>query len=101
MPPKRVGGVLSESVNRWSVVSPGVKTRYQCSGIVSHQTSSFNFFENIQSQINTFPGRQNECPFLPDENGGYTKQGDDSHFKRDLRICIVQRDHDYCKVPGR
>ena len=31
--------------------------------------------------------------------GWYAKQGDDSHFQRDLRICIVQRDHDYCRVP--
>ena len=30
------GGVLSESVDRWSVDSPGVKPPYQCSGIVSH-----------------------------------------------------------------
>ena len=36
---KRLAGVLSESVNKRSVVSVGVKTPYQCSGIVSHQTS--------------------------------------------------------------
>ena len=70
MPPKRVGGVLSESVNRGSVVSPEVKTPYQCFGIVSHLTSSFNFFENVQFQINSFPSRQYECPFIPDEKGG-------------------------------
>ena len=72
MPPKRVGGILPESVNRGSVVSPGVETPYQCSRVVSHQTSGW--------------GR------------GYTKQGDDSHFQRDLAICMVQRDHDYCRV---
>ena len=32
--------------------------------------------------------------------GGYTKQGDDCHFQRDLGIGIVQRDHDYCRVPA-
>ena len=90
---------MSESINRGSVVSPSVKTPYQCSGIVSHQTSSFNFFENVKSQINPFPSRQYECPFIPDENGGYTKQGDDSHFQRDLAIRTVQRDHDYCRAP--
>ena len=31
---------------------------------------------------------------------GYTKQGDDSHFQRDLGICIVQRDYDYSRVPA-
>ena len=70
MPPKRVGGVLSESVNKGSVVSPGVKPPYQCSEIVSHQTSPFNVFENVQSQNNPFPGRQYEWPFVPDEDGG-------------------------------
>ena len=100
MPPKRVGGVLSESVNRGSLVSLGVKTPYQCSGIVSHQTSSFNFFENAQSQINPFPSRQYGCPFISDENGRYTKQGDDSHYQRDLGIRIEQRDHDYCRAPA-
>ena len=69
MPPRRVGGVLSVSVNRWSVVSPGVKTPYQCSGSVSHQTSFFNFPENVRSQINPFPSRKYECPFVTDENG--------------------------------
>ena len=44
-----LGGVLSESVNRRLVVSPGVKPPCQCSGIVSHQTSPFNVFENVQS----------------------------------------------------
>ena len=59
---KGLGGVLSENVNMGSVVPPGVKTPYQCcSGIVSHQTSSFNFFENAQSQINPSPSRQYEC----------------------------------------
>ena len=67
---KGLGGVLSESVSRGSVVSPGVKTPYQCSEIVSHQTSSFNLFENVQSQINPFPSRQYKWPFIPDENGG-------------------------------
>ena len=36
------------------------------------------------------------------EGGGLHKtrrQGDDSHFQRDLEILIVQRDHDYCGVP--
>ena len=33
--------------------------------------------------------------------GGYTKKGDDSHLQRDLGIRIVQRDHDYCRVPAR
>ena len=37
---------------------------------------------------------------IPDENGGYTKQGDDSHFQGDLGIRIDQRDHDYCRVPA-
>ena len=92
------GGVLSESVNRGSVISPEVKPPYQCSGIVSHQNSLFNVFENVQSQINSFPSRQCECPFVTDENGRYTKQGDDSHFQRELRISIVQRDYDYCRV---
>ena len=32
--------------------------------------------------------------------GGYTKQGDDSHFQRDLGIRIAQRDHDYRRVPA-
>ena len=64
MPSKMVGGVLSESVNRGSVDSPGVKPPYQCSGIVSHQTSPFNIFENIQWGV----------------------QGDDNHFQRDLGI---------------
>ena len=82
------------------MVSPEVKTPYQCFGIVSHLTSSFNFFENVQFQINSFPSRQYECPFIPDENGGYTKQGDDSHFQRDLAIRIVLRHHDYCRVPA-
>ena len=41
---KGLGSLLLEGINRGSVVSPGVKTPYQCSGIVSHQTSSFNFF---------------------------------------------------------
>ena len=72
MPPKRVGGILSESVNSGSVVSPGVETPYQCSRVVSHQTSGW--------------GR------------GYTKQGNGSHFQRDLAICNVQRDHDYCRL---
>ena len=94
------GGVLSESVNRGSVISPEVKPPYQCSGIVSHQNSLFNVFENVQSQINSFPSRQCECPFVTDENGRYTKQGDDSHFQRELRISIVQRDYDYCRVPA-
>ena len=30
-------------------------------------------FSNVQSHINPLPGRQYECPFVPDENGGYTK----------------------------
>ena len=101
---KGLGGVLSGSVNRGSVVSPGVKSPYQCSGIVSHQICPFNVFENVQSQINPFPGRQYECPFLPDENGwgggGYAKQGDDSYFQRDLGICTIQRDPAYCRVPA-
>ena len=87
MPPKRVG----EGKRIVRKCPQGVP--YQCSGIVSHQTSPFNVFENVQSQINPFPGRQYECPFVPDENGGYTKQGDDSQFQGDLGICIVQRDH--------
>ena len=33
---KKRWGVLSESVHRASVVSPGVKPPYQCSGIVIH-----------------------------------------------------------------
>ena len=66
MPPKRIGGRIVTG----TMVSPGVKPPYQCSGIVSHQTSPFNVFENVQSQINPLPGRQYECPFLPDENGG-------------------------------
>ena len=82
------------------MVSPGVKPPYQCSRIVSHQTSPFNTFKNLQSQISPFPSRQYERPFIPDETGGYTKQGDDSHFQRDLGICIVQRDHAYCRVPA-
>ena len=73
MPPKRVGGVLPGSVNRWSVVSPEVKTPYQCSGCVSHQTSFFNFLENVRSQINPFPSRKYECLFVPDENGRGTQ----------------------------
>ena len=81
---KGLGDILSESGNRASVDSPGVKHSYQCSGVVSHQTSSFNVFENVQSQISPFPSRQYECPFITDENGGYTKQGDDSHFQRGI-----------------
>ena len=73
MPPKRVGGVLPGSVNRWSVVSPEVKTPYQCSGCVSHQTSFFNFLENVRSQINPFPSRKYECLLVPDENGRGTQ----------------------------
>ena len=38
--------------------------------------------------------------FILDENERYTKQGDDSHFQRDLGICIVQNDHAYCRVPA-
>ena len=80
MPQKGLRDVLSESVNRGSVVSVGVKPPYQCSGIVSHQTSSFNVFGNVQSQINPFPGRQYECLFLPDENGGvHPKRFDNFH----------------------
>ena len=37
-------------------------------------------------------------PFHSCENGGYTKQGNDSHFQRDLAVCNVQRDHAYCRV---
>ena len=37
--------------------------------------------------------------YLMKMGGGYTKQGDDSHFQRDLGIRIVQRDHDYRRVP--
>ena len=87
-------------LNRGSVISPEVKPPYQCSGIVSHQKSLFNVFENVQSQINSFPSRQCECHFVTDQNGRYTKQGDDSHFQRELRISIVQRDYDYCRVPA-
>ena len=56
----------------------------------------------MQFQINPFPSRQYECLDAPDENGGSTKQGDNSKktFKRDLGICILQRDHDYCRVPA-
>ena len=86
MSPKRVGGALSKSVNRGSVDSSGVKPPCQCSGIVSHQTSPFNFFENVQPQISPFSSRQYEYPFIPDKNEEYTKQGDDSHFQRDLGI---------------
>ena len=39
------------------------------SGSVSHQTSFFNFPENVRSQINPFPSRKYECPFVTDENG--------------------------------
>ena len=67
-------GVLLENVNRGSVGSPGVKPPYHFSGIVSHQTSPMKMW-------------------------GDRKQGDDSHFQRDLGICIVQRDHAYCRVP--
>ena len=85
------GGVLSVSVNRcqWSLQESKLHR------VVSHQTISFNFFQNVQSQINPFPSRQYECPFVPDENGGYIKQ-DDSN----LGIHIVQRDHDYYRVPS-
>ena len=61
---------------------------------------AFLTLSNVLSQINPFPGRQYECPFLPDENGGYIKQGDDSHFQRDLGIRIVQRYRAYCRVPA-
>ena len=91
---------MSESFNRGSVVSPGVKPPYQCSGSVSHQTNSFNIFKNVQSSSNPFPSRQYECLFIPDENGGYTKQGYDGHFQGDLGICIIQRNHAYCRVPA-
>ena len=97
---KGLGGVFLESFSRGSVISPGVKPPYQCSRNVSHQTSPFNIFKNVQSQISPFPSRQYERPFIPDETGGYTKQGDDSHFQRDLGICIAQRDHAYCRVPA-
>ena len=53
---------------------PGVKTPYKCSGIVIHQTSSFNFFENVQYQINSFPCWQYECCFVPHENGRGTQK---------------------------
>ena len=98
---KGLGGVLPESVNRGSVDSPGVKPPCQCSGIVSHQTSPSDFFEKVQSQISSFSSRRYDCPFIPDENRGNTKQGDDIHFQRDLGIYNVQRDHAYCRVPAR
>ena len=69
-------------------------------GTVSHQSRPFNVFKNVQSQNCPFSSRQYECPFISDENGGYTKQEGDSHFQRDLGICIVQRDHASCRVPA-
>ena len=93
MPSKRIGGVLPESVSRRSVVSPGVKTLYQCSGIVSHQTSCFNIFENVQSQINPFPSRQYEYPFIPNENeaaeagdGGRGKGGEEGTQNKEMIV---------------
>ena len=38
---------------------------------------------------------------MPDENRGYTQQGDYSHLQRDLGIRNVQRDHTYCRVLAR
>ena len=104
MPPRRVRGVLSKSINSGSVVSPGVKAPYQCTGVVNHQNISFNFFEIVQFQINQFPSRQYGCPFIANENEGGSGRGgeqvDDCHFQRDLGICIVQRNHNYCRVPA-
>ena len=66
-----------------------VKPLYQCSGIVSHQTSPFNVLKNVQFQISSFPSRQYECPFINDKN---------CHFQRNLVIYNDQRDHAYYRV---
>ena len=81
--------VLSESAKRRSVDSPEFKPPYHCSRIVSHQISPINVFKNCQSQISSFPSQRYQC--IPDENGGGdTKQGDNSHFKRDLGFAIFK-----------
>ena len=87
---KGLGGILSESISGGSVDSPGVKPPYQCSGIVSHQTSPFNVFEKVQSQISPFPSRQYECPFIPDENGVYKFRKRFGNLQCPKRSCLLQ-----------
>ena len=105
MLPKRVGGVLSESVSRgqWSLQKSNLHINVVELLAIKLALLTFSKMLNLESvhfQINNMSALSCLMKKGGGGGGGYTKQGDRSYFQRDLGICIVQRHHTYCRLPA-
>ena len=93
-----LGCSLPRNFYRRDLVFSGAKTSYKCFRTDSSKTSNSYIYQKQPGNINPPAGGQYNGFSLPNENGGYPKQGNDHVVKRNLGSPPRQQDHDYCRV---
>ena len=98
---RRVGGILSENVNRRSMDSSGVKVTYQSARTQSYKSGPINFSQDVLSEGSPLSSGQHNGSTVFDKNWRDWKQGDDSFGQGNLGIRFISEDHNYCRVSAR
>ena len=66
---RRVGGILSENINRRSIGSSGVKVTHHCAKTQSYKSGPINFSQDVLSECSPFSSRQHHGCIVFDGNG--------------------------------
>ena len=98
---RKVGGILSENMNRRSMDSSGVKVTHQSARNQSYKSGSINFSQDVLFESSPFSGGKHDRPIVFDKNGRDLKQGDDSSGQGNLVICPFSENHNYYRVSAR
>ena len=95
----RLGGLMSGSINRGTMVSGGEKISHKCFRAESSKVGN-NDFHNRQKGGNSSPYQDGQygCPVILDEDGGDKESRISKYQQRNLEFPFVPQDHDYCRV---
>ena len=103
MPPRRVGGTYCQKEStggQWTLKESNLHINVLELLAIKIFLLTFSKIFNLKSVHFQVDNMSALSYLMKMGGGGYANQGDDSHYQRDLGICIVQRDHAYCRVPA-
>ena len=71
---------------------------YTCVRIEDNEIGSSDICKDSPNGQSSFSDRQYDRSILFSENGRDLKQGDGNLSQGDLRLCSIQKNHDYCGI---
>ena len=93
-----LGSILPRQIDRGTMDITGERSTQKCVRIEGSEIGPSDICEDPPNGQSSFSDRQYDSSIRFSENGRDLKQGDGNLSQGDLRLCSIQKNHDYCGI---